>query len=46
MARFNLVTALLALACYSYAQYQGWEPFGDSGAAQVARSSTRGSYHK
>ncbi len=48
MPKFNLISAILALGLFSYAQYQGWNLF-DNVANPGGRSIGRGSsyvYHK
>ena len=48
MIKTNLVIGLLALAFFTHAQYQGWNLFEQSAAAQTTRlagSSSR-TYHK
>jgi len=48
MIKTNLVIGLLALAFFTHAQYQGWNLFEQSAAAQTTRLAGSGSrtYHK
>jgi hypothetical protein len=48
MIKTNLVIGLLALAFFTHAQYQGWNLFEQSAAAQTARlaGSASRTYHK
>lgn len=48
MHKFNLITGILALSLFSYAQYQGWNMF-DNVANAGGHSGSGGSsriYHK
>ena len=44
MQKFNLYAGVLALAIFSFAQYQGWDILAES-AENTSRSLARG-YHK
>lgn len=43
---FNLVTAVLALSLFSYAQYQGWNLFDDVANPGKGGSGSSRIYHK
>lgn len=49
MHKFNLITGILALSLFSYAQYQGWSMFDNVANASGHSSGSSGSsriYHK
>ncbi len=44
--KFNLITGILALGLFSYAQYQGWSLLTDVADSGGRSSGGRSSYHK
>ena len=44
--RFNLAAAVLALALFAYAQYQGWNMFENQASREGQHGSSGRVYHK